>query len=219
MPVVFPRELDIRTIEAADVRVTLASGRFGHVDCVTLGPALEKGELRTLLMIGGFGSAMQDPPERVEVIGNLGSLDGQVNFRGTSVDVTPLAAGPSLVFAEIVPKPDWRLDQSTADAPFDCPADGVQQILRAVWDGGVKPNKEEMINADLAALYQVTFLMLDGSTLVKHPFALGNTSDTDNTIELCMDTEGTPVSVFFPSGYLIDPNGDVNADTSVAFLK
>lgn len=216
MPVVFPQELDIRTIEAADMQVTLASGNIGRVDCVTLAPAIDPGELRTLLMIGDFGSADEDPPVRVDVVGNLGSLDGQTNFRGASVEVTPLAAGPSLVFAEIVPEDAWQLDQGAADEPVDCTADGLKQIIRVVWDGGVKPVSDETTNADLATLYQVTLMMADGSTALRSPFALGNTGDSDNNIELCMDTDSDPVSVFFPAGHLVDPNDDVNADSSVA---
>lgn len=215
MPVVFPEELDIRTIEAADMRVTLASGKVGRVDCVTLAPAIDPGELRTLLMIGDFGSADEDPPVLVEVVGNLGSLDGQINFRGASVAVTPLHAGPSLVFAESVPKGQWRLDQGEAEVPADCPADGLKQIVRVVWDGGVDPLSDETTNADLAALYQVTLAMEDGSTKLEHPFALGNTGDVDNNVELCMDTAGIPTRVSFPGGHLVDPNDDVNADSAV----
>ena len=45
------------------------------------------------------------------------------------------------------------------------------------------------------------------------PFALGNLNDNDNNHDLCLDVEGTPVSVSFPAGYVTDPNGDLNPDT------
>ena len=82
---------------------------------------------------------MQDPPARVEIVGNLHSIDSTVNFKGAEIMVTPLEPGPSLVFAEIVPQDEWRLgDKGSSQRGTGCPAKGVKQIVRVAWDGGVK---------------------------------------------------------------------------------
>lgn len=66
-----------------------------------------------------------------------------------------------------------------------------------------------------AALFYVTLQMTDGSMRTVSPYAIGNAGDSDNNHELCIDTQGSPVSVFFPVGHLFDPNHDVNSHSSV----
>ena len=117
-----------------------------QVDCVTLAPALDSGERRTALLLGDFGSADTDPPATVEIVGNLLSSDGALNFRGAAIAVTPLAPGPALVLAESVPVDQWKLDQPGGpwSVGSGCP-DGTLQAIRAVWQGGItKPNGEEV---------------------------------------------------------------------------
>lgn len=218
MPLVFSHELDITTIEAGDIEVALRSGEKGSVNCVSLAPAIEPGELRTLLLIGDFGSAEENPPIRVKVIGNLYAADGSVNFRGASIEVIPLEAGPSLVFAENVARADWRFEAiSTRLGMSDafCPQEGLQQILRVVWNGGVELASGEEVGPEHAGLYRVTIENSDGSVRTVRPFAVGNLGDGDNNHDLCLNTDGQPVSVAFPAGHLVDPNHDVNANTSV----
>ena len=61
MPVVFSHEIDFRTMQAGDFRVTTASGQIGTITCVTLAPADDTGELRTVLLVGEYGSAEDEP--------------------------------------------------------------------------------------------------------------------------------------------------------------
>lgn len=62
----------------------------------------------------------------------------QVNFRGAEISVIPLAAGPMLIWSEVVPQKIW----SQAGRGTACPAD-TQQVLRVTWTGGVRlPNGE-----------------------------------------------------------------------------
>jgi hypothetical protein len=63
----------------------------------------DKGELRTALLVDHYGS-IDDQPAKVEVIGNLLSIDNTLNFKRASIDVIPLEEGPTLVFAEVVPE-------------------------------------------------------------------------------------------------------------------
>ncbi len=218
MPLVFSKQLDVTTIEAGDITVWLRSGDLGRVDCVTLRPASEPGELRTLLLIGDFGSASEDPPARVEVTGNLHALDESANFRGASVAVTPLAAGPSLKFAQVVPKENWQVDQAANtdwQRQENCPQNGLQQIIRVTWNGGIVPTSDVADTPNHAQLYQVTLQTPDGTVRTVQPFAIGDLADNDNNHDLCLDVEGEVQSVFFPGGHVVDPNQDANADSVV----
>lgn len=222
MPIIFSEELDPTTIEAGDIRVELSSGELGEVTCVTLFPAVEAGEHRTLLTLGHFGDADENPPVRVEIVGNLHDKDGRLNFRGASIAVTPLVAGPSLVLAHPIQADIWQTD-SKMNANWrkqsNCPEQGLNQIIRAVWDGGVRPIPEKMQDASLADLYSITIEHSDGTHATVAPFSVGNLADTDNNHELCLDVEGKPIKVMFPGGYLMDPNDDENDDTSVEITR
>lgn len=216
MPVIFSIEIDPTTLQAGDFRVTTRSGKVGEVVCASFLPAIDPGELRTVLLIGEFGNADDDPPARVEIVGHLHSLDGRLDFRGASVDVTPLDAGPSLILAE-------RVEPDVADAGrrlrgprgSACPSEGTLQAVRVVWAGGVTlPNGDDPGYAE-RALYRVTLRAGDGTLRQVAPRALADLGDGDNNHLLCLDTEDTPVSVSFPAGILTDPNGDLNPATAV----
>jgi uncharacterized protein YceK len=219
MPVIFSDEVDRLTLQAGDFRVTSATGQTGKVNCVTLAPAADQGELRTALLIGEFGTAPSDEPVLVEVTGNIHSFDGKLNFKGARVEVTPLAPGPSLVLAEIVAQEQWSLGKEGGSWGIGsgCPP-GTTQIVRVVWAGGVtrpvNDNEDDEVTDNERVQYQVTLNRASGSSTVV-PFALGDLGDGDNNHLLCLDQEGTPTSVSFAAGYLVDPNDDRNPATSV----
>ena len=147
MPVIFSHEIDVNTLQAGDFRVVSASGAVGDMTCVTPDPADDIGELRTILLVGQFGSA-EDQPATVEIVDNILSIDGQLNFKGASVAVTPLEAGPEMVWAEVVPESQWELGKEATVRPFGggdgCPV-GTVQVVRVTWAGGVtKPGGSEI---------------------------------------------------------------------------
>jgi len=117
MPVIFSHEVDIATLEPGDFKITTQSGAVFAATCLTLAPADDPGELRTALLAGEYGS-VGDEPVTVQIIGNVLSLDGTVNYKGASVDVTPLEAGPSLVWAEFVPETQWDLGGKATTSPW-----------------------------------------------------------------------------------------------------
>jgi len=218
MPVIFSHEVDFETLQPGDFRVTTASGAIGEIYCVTLAPAMDPGELRTVLLVGEFGSADDDPPVRVEIVGNLHSLDGTVNFKGAEIAVTPLEPGPTLVLAENLSPDAWHLGRESDGSwgsSCGCPEEGVLQVVRVTWDGGVTLENGDEPGDVERQLYTVTVRASDGTTRSIHPFALGDLEDGDNNHELCLDTEEIPVSVSFPARVFIDPNGDLNPETSV----
>lgn len=217
MPVIFSTEIDHTTMQAGDFRVTTASGAVGQMQCVTLLPATDAGELRTVLLVGEFGDAETDPPVSVEIVGHLHSIDGTLDFRGARIDVTPLAAGPSLVFAEIADPTatDLGLGQRRTDGD-DCPAEGIAQAVRVVWAGGVTlANGDEPGDAE-RDLYRVTVRGADGTEREITPAALADLGDGDNNHLLCLSTTDTVVSVSFPEGVFVDPNKDLNPATAVS---
>jgi hypothetical protein len=217
MPVIFSTEIEHTTMQAGDFQVTTASGATGQMHCVTLLPATDAGELRTVLLVGEFGDAETDPPVSVEIVGHLHSIDGMLDFRGAQADVTPLAAGPSLVMAEVADPTaqDLGLGKRRTNGT-DCPSEGIQQAVRVVWAGGVTlANGDEPGEAE-RDLYRVTVRAADGTEREVTPAALADLGDRDNNHLLCLDTADTPISVSFPAGVLTDPNDDLNPATSVA---
>jgi hypothetical protein len=218
MPVIFDHEVAVKTIQAGDFRVVTESGKIGKVTCVTLFPALDTGELRTALLVGEFGSATGDPPVSIQITGNLLSLDGTINYKNAQIAVTPLLPGPTLILAEVVPQAQWQIDKAAGTgrgSGSGCPQ-GTTQVVRVVWAGGViradgtEPGEAERL------LYQVTLEQNDGTQKKVVPFALADLGDSDNNHLLCLNVTGTPSLVSFPAGHLVDPNQDLNPETSVA---
>ncbi len=220
MPVIFSTEIDHRTMQAGDFKVSTASGKTGTMHCVSLLPATDAGELRTVLLIGEFGNADSDPPARVEIVGNLNSIDGTLNFKGAQVAVTPLAPGPTLVMAERVS--DREVDKGLGLARTKgsaCPSKGLAQQIRVVWAGGVAlPKGDEPGDAERNK-YKVTVAGVDGKTREITPVALANLGDGDNNHVLCLDTADQALSVSFPGGIFKDPNGDLNPATAITVAR
>lgn len=213
MPLVLTHTLDPESLQAEDFRVVRRSGASSTPMCVTLRPAADIGEQRTVLMIGEFGDADNDPPMKVSIVDDLMSdgVDGpQVNFRGAETSVIPLAAGPALIWAEVVPEKIW----SQSGRGTACPAD-TRQVVRVTWTGGVRlPNGEEPGDAE-RKLYRVTLTTPDGTFEHTSPAALAELGDSDNNHYLCLDTTVPATAVGFPAGHLVDPNGDLNAESQI----
>lgn len=216
MPVIFSSEIDLSTLHAGDFTVTKRSGETGTMHCVSVLPATDPGELRTVLLIGDLGPSDTDPPVRVEVTGHLFSLDGTLDFKGVQVAVTPLADGPSLVLAQ--PVADWTKIGSLGPRRVRgslCSEEGVQQAVRVTWAGGITlANGDDPGDAE-RQLYQITVEAADGTQRDIAPFALADLGDGDNNHMLCLDTQDRLVSVAFPAGVFTDPNDDLNPATSV----
>ena len=221
MPVVFSSEVDTDTVQAGDFLVTLSDGEQISVGCATPAPAEDPGELRTILLVGDFGS-IDNQPVSVEIRGNIVSLDHQSNFKGSRVAVTRLESGPSLIHAETVPEGQWELGKHATTLPFGggdgCP-ESTRQVVRVVWTGGVtKPGGDEVDDLERQA-YRVFLDEQDGTSAPIVPFALGDLGDGDNNHELCLDVEEPVVRVEFPAGMLTDPREDLNPATAVAVAR
>jgi len=220
MPVFFATEIDLTTLQAGDFKVTTQSGNTGEMHCVSVLPATDPGELRTVLLIGDLGPAEIDPPVRVEIVGHLHSIDGRLDYQGAAVDVIPLMDGPSLTYAERVE--DWTrvgtLGPHRARGSL-CPDAGTVQAVRVTWQGGVTLESGSDLAATDGALYTLTIEGADGARRSVSPFAIADLGDGDNNHMLCLDTTDRPVSVSFPPGILTDPNTDLNPATQVSVSR
>ncbi|MEM7181237.1 MAG: hypothetical protein AAF518_10015 [Spirochaetota bacterium] len=217
MPVIFSHEIDVNSMQAGDFEVTTASGKTGYVHCVTLAPADDKGELRTVLLVGHYGS-IEDQPVSVKIVGNLLSLDKSVNFKGESITPIKLEVGPTIILAEVIPKDKQELGKKATQLPFGggngCPI-GSKQVINVTWVGGITKPGGKPANDKERELYKVTLVNKDGKSTEVTPFALADLKDGDNNHRLCLNVEGTAKSVFFPAGHLTDPREDLNPDTKI----
>jgi hypothetical protein len=216
MPVVFSHELDFSTLQAGDFKVTRESGKVGEVSFMTLAPANDLGEFRTVLLVGEYGS-IDDQPVEVEIVGNLLSIDQEVNFKGKSVGVVRLEEGPSMVLAQVIPKNEWRVGQRATFGPGGGSGahPDTKQAIRITWEGGItKPGGGEVDDKE-RLLYKLIILNPGGVLAEVTPFAIADLKDGDNNHMLCLDVDGIPQSVSFPAGYVTDPREDLNPDTTI----
>lgn len=210
MPVVFPLELDLNTLQAGDFQVITQGGAQHGVACVTPAPATDPGELRTILMIGEYGSKT-DQPIRVEIVGNLHDKAGQKNFRGQSVRVIPFEEGPILVLAQVARQTEWSQKTSKATT---CPSTTVQ-VVRVTWAGGITRPDGKPVGDEERKAYQVTIEETGGSQREVVPFDLADLDDNDNNHDLCLDVREPPKQITFKAGLLVDPAGDLNPQTRI----
>ena len=210
MPIVLSQEIDPLTLDNSDFEVTTQNGTVFHVEFATLKPASEEFELRTILMIGDYGTHPENPPIAVKIVGDLMSRSGQ-NFKGQSVDVIPLPAGPVISYAEY-----FTIDD---DYPYvkrgrgcDCPKEETELVVRAVWSGGVRAlNGKDLGDNELDG-FDITIVQgLD--TIKTKPFKLADLKDNDNNLDLCLKEKGIPILVEAKKDIAIDPRDDPNPST------
>ena len=183
IPLVFSQEVDPATLDHTDFEVITKNGERFDVEFVTLKPAEEEFELRTVLFIGEYGSHPDNPPETVRIVGDLLSRSGQ-NYKGQSVKVIPLPEGPIISYAEFfVIDDDYPYVKSGSGC--DCPREETEMVVRAVWAGGVRAiNGKELGDNELEA-FQVS-LVRETDTIKVSPYKLADLRDNDNNIDLCL---------------------------------
>lgn len=209
---VYPEDFVVRG-ENGDIRPVL---------CATFDPSDDVGDRRSILLIGEFGDA-QDQPVSVEVVGEIWSLDFTLSYQGAYVAMTPLEAPPALILAEVVPQDEWDLDNPGTPLPWGggtgCPSQGTQQVLRVAWGGGVLAVGGTEVTPQEWRRYTVAMRMSDGAVAFVRPSAIGDLNDTDNNHELCLNVRGEPLAVRFPAGLLQDPNNDVNEASRIRVTR
>lgn len=216
MPVVFSQEVDPSTLDHTDFEVITKNGARFTVEFVTLKPANEEFELRTVLLIGEYGNHPNNPPDSIKIVGDLLSRSGQ-NYKGQSVKVIPLPEGPIISYAEY-----FVIDD---DYPYvkqgigcDCPKEDTEMVVRVVWSGGVRAlNGNDLGDDELDAFLVKMVNGLD--TINVRPYKLADLKDGDNNIDLCLKENGIPILVEAKSGIAIDPREDKNPQTQKEIIS
>ncbi len=216
MPIVFSHELDPGTLDATDFEITTKNGAVFPVEAVSLMPAEEAFELRTVLLIGAYGNYPDNPPVSLEIVGDLMSRTG-VNFKSQTKEIIPLPDGPILSYAEYF--------RFTEDYPYvekgagcDCPREKTSVVVKAVWAGGVRALNGEELGANELSAFEVA-LVQGSDTITVTPFQLADLSDNDNNIDLCLAESGTPISLSVKENTAIDPRDDPNPRTEIEVLS
>jgi hypothetical protein len=188
-------------------RIMTKSGALHTPLCTTVRPAVDPAERHTVLMMGELGRDPSDPPVRLDIVGSVPLADGSDAIGLSSLHVTPLAAGPSLLLA---------LRYLPGDlAGTACPAVMTKQIIQVTWSGGVtKPGGGDPGDAERQRMH-VSVAAADGGVRDVVPFALADLGDSDNYVQLCLDNDALPLLVSVEAGTLVDPRGDLNDATSV----
>lgn len=214
MPVVFNYPLD-KTPDPEAIQVELSDGSKVSPECVMLGPANEKNEKDTLLILGQFGDGPLDTvrPETVRVVGevNIVTEEGLVSATGISYsnpgDMNYLTSTVRMVRADLwdvetIPEnfthPLWPLPSSVY--PNNCGKlfDTTTHVLRATFSGGVTTDGIASIMPSNKNIFKIT--KQDSSTLDYLGLAdlgqnLGEDAPTDydyeqdgdNYVDICLD--------------------------------
>ena len=206
MPVNFKFPLDVSSLSETDFEVVDRLGNIHTPNCVSLAPANENGENRSVLLLGEFGTAVTNPPVEVRVIGDLFTTDtisGEsacseiINLNGiTTTNVISLDDGPSLFFAQ---KIDGNLNECNSGT----------QTIQVAWNGGVTPYISGDTESDLFQYY-VGYSYCSGVLIPHVPISIADINDNDNFHQLCFSTSDEIVKISMMANTVEDPNHDPN---------
>jgi hypothetical protein len=216
MPIVFSHELEPNTLQADDFEIITQQGDTMPVEAVTLLPAEEEFELRTVLLIGEYGDYPDNQPIRLRIVNDLMTRTG-VNYKSQSKAIIPLEVGPILSYAEY-----FTFDDSypyiESGMGCDCPKDATQTVVKAVWSGGVRALNGEELGENERKAFRVTIVQ-GQDTIVLTPFQLADLSDGDNNIDLCLKESGIPIKLEVDENTAIDPRDDPNPKTDIPVVS
>jgi hypothetical protein len=206
MPVNFKFPLDVSSLSETDFEVVDRLGNVHTPNCVSLAPANENGENRSVLLLGEFGTAVTNPPVEVRVTGDLFTTDtisGEsacseiINLNGiTTTNVISLDDGPSLFFAQ---KIDGNLNECNSGT----------QTIQVAWNGGITPYISGDAESDLYQYY-VGYSNSSGDLTPHIPISIADINDNDNFHQLCFSTSDEIVKVSMMANTVEDPNHDPN---------
>ena len=213
MPVNFKYPLDVYSLSETDFEVLDSLGNIHTPMCVSLAPANENGENRTVLLLGEFGTPVTNPPVEVRVVGDLFTTDtfsGEsacseiINLNGiTTSNVIPLADGPSLFFAQRI---DGDLNECISGS----------QTIQVAWNGGVTPYISGDTESDLFEYY-VGYTESSGVLTPHVPISIADINDNDNFHQLCFSTSDEIVKISMMANTVKDPNHDPNLYSEISF--
>ena len=206
MPVNFIFPIDSSSLSETDFKVVDSFGNIHTPICVSLAPANENGENRTVLLFGEFGTSVTNPPVEVRIVGDLftsDTLSGEsacseiINLNGTTTtNVIPLAEGPSLFFAQRI---DGNLNECSLGT----------QTIQVAWNGGVTPYIGGNTESDLFQYY-IGYSESSGVLIPHVPVSIADINDNDNFHQLCFSTSDEIIKISMMAYTVEDPNHDPN---------
>ena len=206
MPVNFKYPLDASSLSETDFEVVDSLGNIHTPLCVSLAPANENGENRTVLLLGEFGTPVTNPPVEIRIVGDLFTTDplsGEsacpaiMNLNGiTTTNVIPLTDGPSLFFAQRI---DGNLNECSSGT----------QTIQVAWNGGVTPFIDDDTESDLSKYY-IGYSDSSGVLIPHVPTSIADINDNDNFHQLCFSTNDEIVKISMMANAVEDPNHDPN---------
>ena len=206
MPVNFKYPLNASSLSETDFEVVDSLGNIHTPLCVSLAPANENGENRTVLLLGEFGTPVTNPPVEIRIVGDLFTTDplsGEsacpaiMNLNGiTTTNVIPLADGPSLFFAQRI---DGNLNECSSGT----------QTIQVAWNGGVTPFIDDDTESDLSKYY-IGYSDSSGVLIPHVPTSIADINDNDNFHQLCFSTNDEIVKISMMANAVEDPNHDPN---------
>ncbi|NJM33396.1 MAG: hypothetical protein HC850_00445 [Rhodomicrobium sp.] len=159
-------------------------------------------------------------PVIVQIVGDLlgeGADGGTVQLKGLKASITPFAAGPSIVIAEVIEDDELELEATLRRMGEACPSPATRQAVRLIWSGGVTNNNREL-NLPRLRFYEVQIVGADGNAQWITPYAMGDLNDWDNNQDLCLDRDGTPTAVRVTADTVSDPAGHWNKAQEVKII-
>lgn len=216
MPLVFSQEIVPNSIQATDFEITTRDGKTHFPEDMSLLPANEAFELRTILLIGEYGSHPDNPPMTVKIVGDLMTRSGQ-NYKGQQIDVIQLPEGPILSYAEYFTFTD-DYPYNSNERGGDCPREETKMVVTVVWAGGVRAINGKELGVNELKNHKV-YLVNGNDTTIINPFKLADLGDNDNNIDLCLNQSGIPILVKVDANVAIDPNDDKNPETMIEVLS
>ena len=206
MPVNFKFPLDTSSLSETDFEVLDSLGNIHTPICVSLAPANENGENRTVLLLGEFGAAVTNPPVEVRVVGDLFTTDTSqgestcseiINLNGiTTTNVIQLAYGPSLFFAQRI---YGNLNECNSGT----------QTIQVAWNGGITQYISGDSESDLFQYY-VGYTDSSGVLIPHIPISIADVNDNDNFHQLCFSTSDDIIKISIMANTVEDPNHDPN---------
>jgi hypothetical protein len=166
--------------------------------CATLVPAIDDTELRTLLLTGEFGFGGLNIPRRIDIVGDIRTVDYE-SLKGLRIrGIEGPDAGPTLVLAEqfIPGASDIGISPpGIPQAPF-CPAGQTAVVVKLTFSGGVTAINGDPLQDDPDAMDAIELVGIDadGNRVVLTPFALRDV-DPDNHLDACFDDDAAGLTL------------------------
>ena len=176
-------------LDPANFTVTVGpSGNSVMPICATLQPAVNGGELRTILLAGPFGIGGDNMPTEIGIVGDVFTVSGE-SLNGLVIDnIFAPNTGPLLELAEVFDTADGVIQTSgPGKKGVYCPSGRTAKVVKLTFSGGVSGPNGGVLRDDAKAIAAIRILGMNsqGNRVPFNPFALRD-DDNDNHLDACI---------------------------------